>query len=555
MNRLYYGDNLPILRERIKDESVDLVYLDPPFNSNKSYNVLFQSKSGDDPSAQIEAFDDTWTWAQDSEAVYEQMVGGGAPAQVADAVIAMRKLLGDNDVLAYLVMMSARLVELHRVLRPTGSLYLHCDPTASHYLKLIVDSIFGPTRFRNEIIWKRTGAHGSAKRFGPVHDVVLFYSKSDTYTWNQQYAPYETSYVERFNKSDEDGRVFQDVALTGPGTRKGDSGKPWKGIDPTSGGRHWQPSSTAYDVYESTTGESLADLPMQERLDRMDEAGLIYWSKKGKGVPRFKQYLDVMQGMPAQDVIVDIPPINSQAAERLGYPTQKPLALLERLVAASSNPGDVVLDPFCGCGTAVDAAEKLDRKWIGIDVTYLAVDLIVKRLIATHGPEVRDTFEVAGVPREVAAAQALFDKNPFDFERWAVSLVNGQPNQKQVGDKGSDGVVRFWLNKVDLGEAIVSVKGGKHLNPGMVQALDGAVNQLGAEMGIFVCLGKPTKGMRDVANKSGSFTYELSGAKYPRIQVLTIAELLTGKRPQMPTPINPYKKAKRASGQLSMLPD
>jgi DNA modification methylase len=557
VNQLFYGDNLRILRDSIRDESVDLIYLDPPFNSNRSYNVLFQHKSGEQAQAQIEAFGDTWTWSQESEALYEELVGGGAPAKVADAIQAMRRLLGDNDVLAYLVMMTARLVELHRVLKPTGSLYLHCDPTASHYLKVLLDAVFGPERFRNEVVWKRTGAHGAAHRFGPVHDVILFVTKSDIYTWNPQFTPYDEVYEQRFGRLDETGQPFQDVALTGPGLRGGDSGLPWRGIDPSTVGRHWQPSSAAYDAYERATGESLAAVPsMVERLDRMDAAGLIYWPRGGAGVPRFKQRLKDMPGLPAQDVITDVPPINSQAAERLGYPTQKPVALLERLIAASSNTGEVVLDPFCGCGTTIDAAHKLGRRWIGIDVTYLAIDLIEKRLRATYGDEVRRTFELRGVPKEVEAAQALFNANAFDFERWAVSLVNGEPNEKQAGDRGIDGIVRFYLNeKKETGEVLVSVKGGGQLNPGMVRDLRGTVERQGAAMGVFICMTPPTRGMIEEADHSGSYEYEFSGAKFPKIQILTVAELLHGKRPAMPTPILPYKLAKRRSGQLDLLGD
>jgi DNA modification methylase len=551
-NLLFYGDNLPVLREHLPDECVDLIYLDPPFNSNRSYSVLFKSASGDESQAQIEAFDDSWHWSQQAEHQFVELVGGGAPGEVADAISAMRRLVGTNDVLAYLTMMTARLLELHRVLKSTGSLYLHCDPTASHYLKIMLDAIFGPTNFRNEVVWKRTGAHGAAHRFGPIHDVLLFVTKSDTYTWNQPYVAYEPSYVARFSRSDEGGRLFQDVSLTGPGVRTGDSGLAWKDISPTAIGRHWQPSSTAYDVYEQITGESLAELPMLERLDRFDDAGLIYWPRDGAGTPRFKQYLDVMPGMPAQDVITDIPPINSQAAERLGYPTQKPLALLERLIEASSNEGDIVLDPFCGCGTAVDAAQKMHRRWIGIDITYLSVDLIRKRMRHTYGDEIEETYEIHGIPADIGGAQALFAENPFDFERWAVSLLDGQPNEKQVGDKGIDGVIRFYAEAQKIGRAIVSVKGGA-TNPNDVSALLGVIQKENAELGIFVTLGNVTKGMQEVADKSGTYESELTGQTYPRIQIVTVADLMAGKRPNLPTAILPYvKAAPRSRDQLGL---
>lgn len=534
VNQLFYGDNLRILRNDIRDESVDLVYLDPPFNSKQSYNLLFKHKSGEAAQGQIEAFDDTWTWSQESEAQYEELVGGGAPAQVADAMQAMRRLLGDNDLLAYLVMMTARLVELHRVLKSTGSLYLHCDPSASHYLKIMLDAIFGPERFVNEIIWKRSSAHSDSKQgskhYGRVSDTILFYSKSEVRTWNQQYGPYDQEYIDRDYRRVEEGtgRRFRISDMSGPGgAAKGNPAYEVMGVT-----RHWRFS--------------------KETMEQLIADGRVVQTSPG-AVPQQKRYLDEMPGVPLQNVWTDVPVINNRSKEKLGYPTQKPLALLERIIQTSSNSGDVVLDPFCGCGTTIDAAQKLGRKWVGVDITYLAIDLIEKRLRATYGDEVRETFEVRGVPREIEAAQRLFKQNAFDFERWAVSLVSGEPNQKQVGDKGIDGVIRFYLNeKKETGEALVSVKGGAQLNPAMVRDLRGTVERRGAAMGVFVCMNQPTKGMVEEAQHSGSFTYEFSGASFPRIQLITVAELLHGKRPAMPTPILPYKLAKKRSGQTAL---
>lgn len=521
MNRLYFGDNLQILRRHIKDESVDLVYLDPPFNSNRSYNVLFKSKSGDDAQAQIEAFDDTWSWSQDAEEQYEELATG-PNAKVADAVIAMRRLLGDNDVLAYLVMMAARLVELHRVLKPTGSLYLHCDPTASHYLKVILDAIFGLPNFRNEIAWKRFSGKNDPKRFGRSHDVIFFYTKTKDCTWNVQHGPFEPDYVQSNYRYVEEstGRRYRlgDLTAAKPG---GDVDFEWHGAKPYKG-RHW-----AYS---------------RKNMDRMLEEGRIVFRRTG--MPVFKRYLDEQPGVPLQDIWTDIR-LHAGSHERLGYPTQKPLALLERIVQASTNPGEVVLDPFCGCGTTIDAAQKLGRQWIGIDITVLAIDLIQRRLEDTYGEDVRSTYELAGVPREIEAAQALFRKNPFEFERWAVMLAGGIPNERQVGDRGIDGRIRFHLDKNEIGEALVSVKGGAQLNPSMVRDLRGTVERQKAEMGVFICLGKPTKGMIEEAAHSGSFHYELSGARFPRIQIVTIADLLAGKRPDMPTPIRTTKRARK----------
>ncbi len=520
MNALYYGDNLDVLRQHVSDESVDLVYLDPPFNSNRSYNVLFKNKSGDEAQAQIEAFDDTWTWSQQSEGTYSELVQGGAPLKVADALEAMRRLLGDNDVLAYLVMMAARLVELHRVLKPTGSLYLHCDPTTSHYLKVLLDAVFGPERFLNEIIWKRTSAHNRLVRYGPVHDVILFYAKSEHWYWSPQHVPYDAAYVESNYSKVEAGtnRRYATADLTSerPGSRY-----EWKGMAPP-GSRYW-------GVAEHT-------------MAKLDTEGRLYYTRTGR--PRLKQYLDEMEGQLLQDVWTDLRPIHPNSKERLGYPTQKPLDLLGRIVTASCPPDGRVLDPFCGCGTTIDAAERLGRQWIGIDITYLAVDLIDKRLRHTYGDRIASTYKVHGIPHDLDAARALFAANPFDFERWAVSLIDGQPNQKQVGDKGIDGVVRFPVSQTETGRVIVSVKGGRQVNPAMVQELVRAVHQHKGDMGIFICMTPPTKGMVEVANHSGSYEHPLTGARYPRVQIITVAELLDGKRPKMPTAILPYVKAK-----------
>lgn len=524
MNYLYYGDNLDVLRESIETESVDLVYLDPPFNSNRSYNVLFQQRSGDDAQAQIEAFDDTWTWSHEAEQQYLDLVSGGAPPKVADAIEAMRKLVGDNDVLAYLVMMTPRLVELHRVLKPTGSLYLHCDPTASHYLKVILDAIFDPRMFQNEISWQRSGAKNDPKRYGRSHDVILFYTKGKKFTWNTQYTPFSQESIEKNYTHVEDGtgRRYRRGDLTAA-KAGGDVDYEWHGVRPYTG-RHW-----AYS---------------REKMDKMYEEGRIEFRRTG--MPVYKRYLDEQPGVPVQDVWTDIR-LTSADSERLGYPTQKPVALLERIIEASSNPGDLVLDPFCGCGTTVDSAEKLGRKWIGIDITYIAVDLITKRLRDTHGEEVMENVNVYGIPRDLSGARALFDHSPFDFERWAVSMVNGQPNLKQVGDKGADGVIRFPLDGTgkNIGQILVSVKGGRAPGPTAVRDLAGTIEAKRAEMGVLVTLSEPTKGMVDAANHAGIYRWPWNGETYPKVQILTVAQLLDGERPDAPPSLLPYVEAKR----------
>ena len=486
MNYLYYGDNLDVLRESIATESVDLVYLDPPFNSNRSYNVLFKQRSGDDAQAQLEAFDDTWTWSHEAEQQYLELVSGGAPAKVADAIEAMRKLVGDNDVLAYLVMMTPRLVELHRVLKPTGSLYLHCDPTASHYLKVMLDAIFGPKQFRNELIWHYSGWNKRMRtHFERRHDVLFFYGKTNDQAFNSYAIPW----------ADEEEYIR-----------------------------------------------------VRRQKVHVDEEGRKYVMSDRGGGNRIRRYLDeaLQYGKPVDDVW-DIDKLNNSSKEALGYPTQKPLALMERIIQASSSPGDVVLDPFCGCGTTVAAAEGLGRKWIGIDITYLAVDLISKRLRNAYGDEVMESVEVHGIPRDLSGARALFDHSPFDFERWAVSMVNGQPNSKQVGDKGADGVVRFPLDKdgKSIGRALVSVKGGKSPGPTAVRDLAGTLEAQRAEMGLLLTLEEPTRGMTDAAQHAGVYTWPWNSAKFPKVQILTVAQLLAGSLPDAPPSLLPYVEAKR----------
>jgi len=529
-NRLFYGDNLHVLREHVASESVDLVYLDPPFNSNRSYNVLFKEKSGDESPAQIEAFGDTWTWSHETESLYIDMMNGSASNKVKDALEAMRKLLGDNDVLAYLVMITARLVELHRVLKSTGSLYLHCDPTASHYLKVMLDATFDAENFRSEIIWKRYGAHSNSRGFGSIHDVILYYTKSRSAPFNKLYQPHDPEYVtKRYRMQDANGRLFREQTLVNPAVR----------------------SNLQYN-YTALNGVTYPFPPngwkcSPERMRELDEQGRLLYPSKPGGMLRVKNYLDEMQGMPVQDLWTDVGYIGSTSPERLGYPTQKPIALLERIVAASSEPGDLILDPFCGCGTAITAAQQLDRKWMGIDVTTLAIDLIDARLRHTYGESVQESYEILGIPRDLTGAKALFARSPFEFERWCVMLVDGQPNEKQVGDRGIDGVIRIPVDAKGKSERIlVSVKGGA-TNPGHVRDLVGTVQSERAAMGVFICMKTPTKAMIDAANRSGLYTYPVNSKKYPKVQIITVEELLAGQRPNMPVSLLPYFQAKRRS--------
>ena len=521
-NTLYFGDNLDILRQHIADESIDLIYLDPPFNSKRDYNLLFKTPKGQSSEAQITAFEDSWHWGEQAEQEFKEILDQ-SNTDAAEMIQSLRRFLHENDMMAYLVMMCNRLLELHRVLKPTGSLYLHCDPTASHYLKIVADAIFGPENFQNEITWKRSGAHGGAKRWGPIHDSILLYTKSSEFTWNRTFEEYDESYLENFYKFTDDKGRYRLVTLTGAGTRTGDSGKPWHGVDPTASGRHWAiPLEALKEVAGNVNVEKLS---MQQKLDMLDANEIIYWPPKGS-VPQQKRYLQPGDGVPIQDVITDILPISSQATERLGYPTQKPLALLERIISASSNPGDVVLDPFCGCGTAVHAAQKLGRKWIGIDITPLAITLIEKRMKQAF-PTLK--FEVEGIPKDLDGAQNLAMRDKYHFQWWACALVGAQPYQgkKKGADSGIDGLIYFQDDKGPAKKIIVSVKGGESVTRTMIADLKNTVEREAAQIGLFVTLTPATKPMKVEAVSAGYYASPHSGA-FEKIQILTIEGLLNG---------------------------
>lgn len=525
-NQLYFGDNLDVLRKYVENESVDLVYLDPPFNSNRNYSVIF-NRNGQvdvDNTAQIQAFEDTWHWTSVTEEQFTELIAT-APGRLADAISAARTLLGENDALAYLVNMAPRLQELYRVLKPTGSLYLHCDPTMSHYLKALLDSIFDARNFLSEVIWQRTATKGDAlRKYGAVHDVLLVYRKGDGYTFNPVFAEQDGAYQGRFNLDDDDGRgPYRLAPLDSPNPRPNLT-YDYKGYAPPVKG--WRVS--------------------REVMEQLDEEGRLAFPKKSTGRIARKHYLQEQQGRKVTDVWTDIAPLQGASAEKLGYPTQKPLALLERVLSASSNAGDVVLDPFCGCGTAIDAAQKLGRRWIGIDITFISVDLIEKRLLNTYGPEIANTYRVNGIPQDLAAARALFNQSAFEFERWAVAMVGGQPNQKQVGDKGIDGVARFPTDaRGGIGKILVSVKGGQTINPSMVRDLIGTVEAQKAAMGIIVTLQPATKGFQDAVDHGGVYTHPGDGRTFPKIQHVTVAELLKGRRLRVPPLMLPYIAAKK----------
>lgn len=417
---IYRGENREWMSEFVA-ESVDLAYLDPPFFSNRKYEVIWGEE------AEVRSFEDRWA--------------GG--------------------IQVYVDWMKERMIHVHRLLRPTGTLWLHCDPAASHYLKVMLDGIFGRERFLGEVIWKRTSAHSSANRPGPVHDTLLVYSKSDQYTWNRVYQPYDAEYLDTFYNHGTDTRRWRRSDLTGAGIRHGDTGLPWRGIDVTAKGRHWSH-------------------PPQV-LEAMDRDGKIHWPAKLGGMPMFKRYADTMPGVPIQDVWTDIPPIHALSKERIGYPTQKPLALLDRILKVSSNPGDVVFDPFCGCGTSVVAATMASRRWAGIDISETACRLIGDRLAK---------IGVAAEVRNMADTEALLRQmGPFEFQNWAIQRMDGSHATKKSGDMGVDGW-SFLLREP------IQVKQSDGVGREVVDQFETAVERSGKSVGYIVAFSF-TRGARE----------------------------------------------------------
>lgn len=530
-NTLFYGDNLKILREYIPDESVDLIYLDPPFNSNRNYNILFKDEAGREMNSQIRAFEDTWHWVAATEEVLYSLISHRAGEMLSN----LCQFMGKNQMTAYLVMMTVRLIELHRVLKSTGSLYLHCDPTASHYLKIVLDCIFGFENFRNEIIWQRTSARSDSKKWNHVHDVLFFYSKSEKFTWNNQYIDYEKDYINKFycHIEPETGRRYASDNLTADGKRNGSSGDTWKGIDVREKELHWK-----YTI---------------EKLEELDRQGRIIFPKTPGGVPRYKRYLDEMPGVAIKSMITDIPPLSAKSAEKLGYPTQKPLALLKRIIKASSNEGDWVLDPFCGCGTATVAAEELKRRWIGIDVTHLAIALQKYRLKDVFNLIDKKDYQVLGQPEDLPSAKQLALDDRYQFQWWACSLIKAMPFGGELGGKkgkkGSDQGIDGFINFIDepngkFKKIIVQIKSGK-VKSGDIRDLIGVVQREQSAIGVFITLESPTKEMKEEAVKAGFYFSPGWNQNYPKIQILTIEELLKGQSVQMPPTNLTFKTAPR----------
>jgi site-specific DNA-methyltransferase (adenine-specific) len=478
MNRLYYGDNLDVLRKHVKDESVDLCYIDPPFNSKRNYNQIYNN-IGKEDLAQAQAFIDTWKWDELAIKGFSEIVenfNGIFTAQTINLILGLKEDLGMGSLLAYLVSITLRVVEIHRVLKSTGSFYLHCDPTASHYLKLVLDSVFCSQGgdFQNEVIWCYGSGGASKRHFSRKHDVIFFYSKSSNYVFNVDLVrePYSSP-------------------------------------------------------HKSMTPKKVGD----KSYTKMNPLGRIpfdWWT---------------------------IPILTNSAKERLGYPTQKPEALLEKIIQASTNEGDMVLDAYCGCGTTVSVAQKLNREWIGIDITYQSISLILRRLEDSFGSQVLSQIQISGIPRDIRSAEALAtkkdDRTRKEFEKWAVLTYSNNRaiiNQKKGADQGIDGTAFFLKPEGGHGRIIFQVKSGS-VGPKDIRDLHGTIHREKAELGIFITLKEPTKPMRTEANQCGLYHHEVMGRDYPCVQIITIKDILEGKkRLDVPLSLEVLKSAERKLG-------
>lgn len=564
MNKLYFGDNLDWLQV-IQPESVDLVYLDPPFNSKATYNLLYKSPDGEAAESQYKAFVDSWRWGPSTDHALSMVIGSGSPA--AGILLSLDNYMQKSDMMAYIVMMTARLICLHKTLKQSGSLYLHCDSSASHYLKIVLDAIFGAESFRNEIIWRRTGSHNSAKRFGPIHDTILFYTKSPKYFFQKKKRPYMQGHVEKHFVHDETTDTYRTNysgnVLSGSDRRGGESGKPWRGFDPDSKNRHWAiPSAILEDL-----DEDVSHLKTLDKLEYLYQRNLIT-IKPGDDWPRYQRNITESDGQPLSDIWAfqpytegtlfrkpkegideDVRWMGTNDGERLGYQTQKPLGLLKRIIESSSKKGDVILDPFCGCGTTIEAAQELERQWIGIDVTVLAIDVVERRL-NRKGLRRKIDYQVEGIPLDMDGARRLFADDPHSFQLWALTLVDGQPRDggKKGADKGIDGFIYFQDTARSSNQAIVSVKGGTNIHAEHIRDLLGAMTTTKAKLGVFVTLNKPTAAMIRAAREAESV--EAGGKLRPRIQICTIEELLKGHKPSLP-PIYDIISAAAAARRIS----
>lgn len=536
LNKLYYGDNLEVLRKYIRDETVDLCYIDPPFNSKRNYNQIYNNVGTED-AAQAQAFTDTWTWDEAAERGFKEIIsnaGGVFTPQSIDLISGLAKVLGKGSLLSYLVSMTLRVAEIYRVLKSTGCFYFHCDSTASHYLKLVLDTIFCGGRkgqYQNEIIWKRQSAHSDSKRYAKVSDTIFFYSKTEAFKWNKPYTEYDEEYLRTHYSANKEGRRFTYSDLTKP---KGSIGYFYKllNCDPPPNG--WRMPET--------------------RAKEWLEGGRIEIPPTGK-TPRYIRYLDEMPGSIVTNIWDDISPINSQGKDALHYPTQKPEALLDRIIRGCTNERDVVLDAYCGCGTTVSVAQLIDREWIGIDITYQSISLILKRLEDTFGEKALETIELNGVPKDFESAVALAnkkdDKTRKEFEKWFVltySHNRAAINEKKGGDAGIDGIAYVLdvnsSGKQESQKVLFSVKSNLTLTPSVVRDLNGTIERDGAVAGYLLTL-YPMENMVKESKKYGTYRNSLYGKDFPKIQVVSAQEMLDGARLDLPTVLGVLKSASK----------
>jgi len=554
---LYFGDNLPVMQKHIADASVALVYLDPPFNSKAQYNLLYETPGNERETAQQGVFRDTWNWEDEADTCYREVLAHGG--QIALIMTALIKALGHSDTMAYLAMMAARLIEVHRILKADGSLYLHCDPTASHYLKIVLDAIFGPQRYRSEISWRRTSSHNDAKQgrkqYGNVRDIILFYTISDEWCWNQQYVPYDPDYIEsEYRHADTDGQDYKetDVTAAKPG---GDTSYIWRVKRREGRKERWQPDFDDEYLRPRTGWVYNGVPPYQGRFWAYSRANLRAFWEQGElihretGMPRIMQRLHKMPGVPLQNDWQDIKP--APKSEALGYPTQKPLALLRRIIETSSNPDDLILDPFCGCGTTVAAAQQLKRQWVGIDVSYYAVRLIERRLRRKFGNDI--VVPIEGIPADYLSAEGLAENDKYGFQQWAVGELGCQlwNNGKKGRDGGIDGEMWFFNPPHNAGRLLVQVKGGKKVGIKELREFKDVLNRENAELGVFFSRAAPTPEMRTEAASLGD--QHVGGKPVRKLQLISLATWYSGQRPQLPIPVPltiPKDKSVRAAGQI-----
>ena len=532
---LVRGDNREELR-RFPDDCIDLIATDPPFNSKRNYFVPYRDQHGQEPDTLIRAFTDTWTWGEAAEDAYQYLLVEEG-RQIGNTIQGLRQFLNETPMMAYLVMMAIRIVEMHRILKPTGSLYLHCDSTASHYLKIVLDAIFLPQQFRNEIVWQRTSTHNDGKQYGRIHDTILFYSKSDKRVWNPVYTELDPEYVrKKYREEDERGCYRIDNLYAQGVTQKGESGRPWRGVNPSPSGNHWRAprrNSWPEGVEPPKNYESLS---VHEKLEVLDAKGLIHWPERGN-VPGFKRYLSTSKGRRVQDIITDIKQLVKNSPEKTDYPTQKPIELYERIIEGSSKKGSLVLDPFCGCGTTLMAAEAQDRHWIGIDVTYLATGA-VKLQIEKFYPQLRNEINVTGTPENIEQALRLAHHDPHAFEEWCVThVLKFRANDRIGGDGGIDGTFRFPLGRVQgrqaYGKAVAQVKGGTY-TLSHIRDFRTAMQNVEADLGVFVVTTPPTRGMQTEAARAGKYRHPFSDEEFPVLQIYEIQNHFRGIPPKLP---------------------